>query len=74
MEAMTSVVSRIFFIGAFALMALAVTERLSNALGYTILREQYTASRLLEIAVVALIFVLALVLREVRDELRKRNS
>jgi len=71
-NAVVSNISRLFFLGAFAAFALALAERLAQALGYTILRDVTSASRLLEVAAVLLIFVIALLLREVREELRRR--
>ena len=49
---------------------IAVSEGFVNAFGYTITRGVYTAGRLLEIATVFLIFVVALLLREIRDQLK----
>ena len=72
LEKLVSVVSRLFFFGAFALFGLAVIERIANAFGYTIL-QVYRGGRLLEIAVVLLIFVIAMQLRELRDELKRRR-
>ncbi len=72
-DKLTSVVSRLFFWGAFALLSIAVAERLVNLFGYTILRGFYPGARILEFAAVLLIFVIALILRQVRDELRKEN-
>lgn len=71
MEKLVSLASRLFFFGACALFALAVIERLANAVGYTVL-QQYRGGRLLELAVVLLVFVIAVQLREVREELKKR--
>jgi hypothetical protein len=64
-----SVVLRVFFVGAFALMALAVLERAANLFGYTVLREMLLPSRLLELAATMMVFVIALVLRQIRDRL-----
>jgi hypothetical protein len=69
MENLQSLVLRVLFAGAFALLALAVVERLANLLGYTLLREALLPSRLLEVSVVAMVFVIALVLRQIRDRL-----
>jgi hypothetical protein len=67
----SSIVCRTFFIGAFVLLALAVGERVSNVVGYTLLGGSgYPASRLLEFAVILLVFVIALLLRQIREELR----
>jgi len=72
-EKMTSMISRAFFVLAFALLGLAVIERLANFFEYTILGRMYTAGRLLEFSAVLLLFVLALQFREVREALRPRR-
>jgi preprotein translocase subunit SecY len=72
-ERLVSFVSRLFFFGSFLLFALAVVERIANAFGYTVL-QQYSGGRLLEIAVVLLVFVIAVQLREVKEELRKSRA
>lgn len=65
MNALSSVTCRILFIGAFVLAGLAVWEKLANILGYTLLRD-YAAGRFLEFSIVALVFVIALQLRELK--------
>ena len=70
LEKLVSLVSRLFFLGAFVLLGLALIERIANASGYTILRV-YRGGRLLEIAVVLLVFVIAMQLREMREELKR---
>jgi len=70
LEKLVSLISRLFFFGAFVLFALAVIERIANAVGYTVL-QQYRGGRLLELAVVLLVFVIAAQLREVKEELKK---
>lgn len=72
LEKLVSLVSRLFFLGAFALLALALIERIANASGYTIL-QLYTGGRLLEFAVVLLVFVIAVQLREMKEELKSRR-
>jgi hypothetical protein len=73
METLQSLVVRILFVGAFALMGLAVLEWLANLLGYTVLLEATLPSRLLEIAATVMVFVIALVLRQIRDRLPPRS-
>lgn len=63
----SSIMARLFFGGAFVLLVLAVWERIANTMGYTIVRETYTASRLIELSVVLVIFVIALLLRQIRE-------
>ena len=70
MSSLHSGLSRLMFAGAFALIALAVFEAIVNFFDYTILRGAYTPGRLLEFSVVLMVFVMALLLRQVRDELR----
>lgn len=71
LEKLISVVSRLFFLGAFVSLALVLIERVAYATGYTILRGKGT--HLLEITAVLLIFVIAIQLREMREELRRRG-
>ncbi len=68
-EKLTSVISRVFFFGAFALLVLGVIIRLAYALGYTF---GVGGGRLLEIAVVFLIFVIAIQLREIREAVKQK--
>ena len=70
LEKLMSMSSRLFFLGAFVLLGLAVIERVANATGYTIL-QLYRGGRLLEFAVVLLVFVIAIQLREIREELKR---
>ena len=67
-DGIVSVVCRVFFAGAFILLALGLLERLSFAFGYTLLRGVFSGGRLLEISAVLLIFVIALLLRQIRDK------
>lgn len=71
MEMLISLACRLLFLGSFALAGLAVWERVANTLGYTLLR-QYSAGRLLELSVVALIFVVALQVRSIKLSLEKK--
>jgi hypothetical protein len=73
-EKFISLLSRLFFLGAFVLFGLAVFERVAFAAGYTILfMGPLTGGRLLEISVVLLVFVIAMQLREMKGELRKKS-
>jgi preprotein translocase subunit SecY len=69
LDKLNSIVTRLFFVGAFFLAFIAVLERVVNLFGYTVL-SVYTPGRLLEFAIVLLTFVIALLLRQVRDQLR----
>ena len=68
-DGLVSNVCRIFFAGACILLVLAAFERLSYVFGYTLLRGVFSGGRLLEISAVILIFVIALLLRQIRDKL-----
>ena len=70
LDNLNSLISRLFFFMAFLLLVVAVIERATNTFGYTILGETYTAGRLLDFSVVLLIFVLALLMRQVREQLK----
>ena len=72
MNQFTSVVSRVLFVGSFVLAGLAVWEKLANIFGYTVLRI-YSPWRLLEFAAVALFFVIALQLREIKMSLETKG-
>jgi hypothetical protein len=58
------------FIIASAAIAVAFLERIAAFFGFTIIGEMYSAGRLLELAATLLVFVIAVLLRQVRDELR----
>ena len=67
MSQLSSVASRILFVGAFLLAALAVLEKVVNLFGFKlVVVGGYAPSRLLELSAVALLFVVALQLREIR--------
>ncbi len=68
-----SIISRVVVVGALLLIGLAVIEYPANLLGYTVLRGIYTTGRLIELAAALLVIVIALLLREIRDELRKKS-
>lgn len=71
----SSIACRIGFFGAFALLAMAVVERLANAAGYTTFLAQVARpGRMLEYAAVLLIFVIALLLREIRQRLKPGDA
>jgi len=63
----SSVFSRILFVVCFLTAALAVWERVLNAFGFTLVRAQFSPSRLLELSAVGVLFVIALQLRELKS-------
>ena len=70
----TSIATRVFFVVAFVLFGLGVAEWLALTFGYTIMGEAYRPGRLLEFGTIAVTFVVALLLRQIRDELRKAKG
>jgi len=68
LEKLESVVSRVFFFGAFLMFVFAMVERTANQFGYFI--QQLTkAVTMMETAVVLLVFVIAIQLRAIREAL-----
>jgi hypothetical protein len=63
-----SIISRALFVASFVLVALAVWEKVTNLFGFTLwFAGGYAPSRLLELAAIALLFVVALQLREIKQ-------
>jgi hypothetical protein len=69
-EKLSSLVSRVFFVGAFGLMGIAILEKGSKAFGSGF--TWVDPSRLLDFGTILMVFVMALLLREIRDLLRKK--
>lgn len=59
--------SGLFLSASFLLLVAAVVERIVNFSGNTVLQGTLDPGRLLEFAVVFLLFFMALVLKEIRD-------
>ena len=70
MDNILSRIARIAFVLAVLCAGVAIFERASNAVGYTLLRGTLTGGRLLEASAILVIFVIALLLRDIRDQLR----
>ena len=71
LEKLNSILCRLFFFGAFIILGVAVLVKICNTFGYSILPEMYSPARLLAWSVILLVFVIALLLREIREELKK---
>jgi len=66
-DQIASVASRVLFVAAFVLAGLAVWEKLTNMIGLSLaFLGGYPPARLLELAAVALVFVIALQLRDIK--------
>ena len=66
-ERITILLCRAFFLASFILLALSIVEALARRMGYTILRHSFEPARLLDYAVILLVFVVAMLLRQIRD-------
>jgi hypothetical protein len=73
MDNLLSFVSRASFLLAFVCVVLAILERAAFAMGYTILRGAVAGGRLFEIAAILVVFVIAVLLRQIRDQLRQNG-
>ena len=74
MRHLTSIICRVLFLASFILAGLAVWEKAANMMGLTLLRGAYPPGRLLEFSAVALLFVIALLLREIKVTLSGKPS
>ncbi|HNS00574.1 MAG TPA: hypothetical protein PKX48_14935 [Planctomycetota bacterium] len=72
MNTLNSLLCRVFVAGAFVLLVLAVLEKVLNLCGYALLKDFYTPGRLLEFAGVGLLFVVVMLLRQIREEVKKK--
>jgi hypothetical protein len=70
-EIWSSRANRFFFGVSFVLLAVAVVEKIANLFHASLLGNEYSPGRLLEFAAIALLFVIALLLRGIREELRR---
>ena len=68
-----SLICRIFFGLAFLLFGLSVLEKLLVFMGRNLFGGLYTAGRLFEFATLLMIFVIALLLREIREQLKQNK-
>jgi len=62
--------ARTLFIVASVAIAAAFLEWIGDFVGFSLIGEMYTAGRLVELAAALLVFVVAVLLRQIRDELR----
>ncbi len=73
LDNLNSVVSRCCFIGGFAFLVLVVVEELALSFESSLLSQTYKPETLLNIGAVLFVVVIALLLRQIREELRRRN-
>ncbi len=67
MTVISHLFARVFFFLALGMLSVAIIETLLNFLDYTILSGVYSAGRLIELSAALLIFVIAILLRQIRD-------
>lgn len=70
----THVFARLFFFVALGLLGIAIFELVANLMDYTLLRGMYSAGRLIELSAALLVFVITVLLRQIRDGVSKQNS
>ena len=70
---LTSLISRLLFIISFAFIGIAVCEKFANFFGFTLTRGYHSNWQLLEYSAIAILFVIALQLREIKLSLPTNN-
>jgi len=65
---------RLLFVVSFALAGLSVAEGVVQLAGQSIMRGTYSAGRLFELSGIVVLFVIALVVRDIRDDARRKRS
>jgi hypothetical protein len=73
-NSINSVLYRIFAFATLALLVLAVIEAVVKEYKYTIVHERYEPGRLVELAAMSAIFTITLLLRQIREELRRKRQ
>ena len=74
MGKLLTVIYRFVFILAFAVAGLAVMEGVVQLFGQSIMRGTYGAGRLFELSGILATFAIALLLRDIRDDARRRQG
>ncbi len=68
-DKLTSIFSRIFFAVALILFLVAILDKILNVFGWTWSWTPYGAARLFELSATFMIFVVVLLLRQIRERL-----
>ena len=71
-DKLASVVSRVFVFGAFVLIALGTVEYGANVFDHSVINWAHGAGHLIELGAALTVIVIALLLRQIRDQLRQR--
>jgi hypothetical protein len=67
-DKVVSLVSRVVVLGAVALIVLGFIEGVANIFGYTVIHEAHKPSMLIELGTALTVIVIALLLRQIRDQ------
>jgi len=70
-DKLTSLASRLFFAVAFVLLVLATLEWILRIFGWTFTWLPYQPGRIFEFAAILVIFVMVMLLRQIREKLSK---
>ena len=70
----THILSRIFFTAAFIISILYLVARILYICGWILPWLPISSGRFLELVAIALLFVITLLLRQIREELRKQSA
>ena len=74
LEVISKYLARALFLLAAALIVVAFVEWLAQIFGGSIVGQFYSAGRLLELAATLLVFDIAVLLRQIRNELRSGQN
>lgn len=66
--------ARTLFFVALLILFIAFVELFANLLGLSITRDAYAPGRLIELSAALLMFVITILLRQIRNTLRKTNG
>ncbi len=72
LKQITRLINRILFIASFIFAGITVWEKIANSMGLTLTRGYYSNWQLLEYSAIALLFVIALQLREIKLSLNAK--
>ena len=74
MEKILALIYRVAFVMALAVAALGVAEGFAQLMGQTITHGAYSAGRLFELSGILMVFVIAFLLRDIRDDARRTRG
>ena len=72
-DKLTSILGRIFFFVAFVMVCIAILDKLLRFSGWSISGMPYEPGRIFEFAAIMVTFVIALLLRQIREQLKSKS-